>query len=106
MIKNAARFLSVLLAFICLASSAFGVAAISPAEQIPFESYTYWDDIGEERKAVYSRPMYETDILIDALSLGIKPFSTINDVFTDGKRVYILDNAARIVVLNANYELL
>lgn len=106
MIKNAARFLSVLLAFICLASSAFGVAAISPAEQIPFESYTYWDDIGEERKAVYSRPMYETDILIDALSLGIKPFSTINDVFTDGKKVYILDNAARIVVLNANYELL
>ena len=31
-------------------------------------------------------------ILIDALSLGIKPFSTINDVYTDGKKVYILDN--------------
>ena len=90
MIKNAARFLSVLLAFICLASSAFGVAAISPAEQIPFESYTYWNDIGEERKAVYSRPMYETDVLLDALSLGIKPFSTINDVFTDGKKVYTI----------------
>lgn len=104
MFKKAIRLIAVLLAFICLFSCILGVNAAS--NQIPFESYTYWEDIGEERKAVYSRPMYTTDFVIDALSLGIKPLTQINDVVTEKDRIYILDNDSRIIVLDTNYKLL
>lgn len=97
------RFVSVFLVIICLASFTFTASA---ATQVPFESYTYWEDIGTERKAVYSRPMYEVNKVLDALSLGIEPFTTINDVYSDDKNVYILDNNSRIVMLDKQYNLL
>ena len=97
------RFVSVFLVIICLASFTFTASA---ATQVPFESYTYWEDISTERKAVYSRPMYEVDKVLDALSLGIEPFTTINDVYSDDKNVYILDNNSRIVMLDKKYNLL
>lgn len=107
MYKNTLRFVAVLLFVICLASSALSAVAASSSEQIPFESYTYWEDIGDERKAVYSRPMYEADFVLDALSLGVKDFSTINDIYTDdNNKIYILDNASRIIVLDGNYKFL
>ena len=102
MLRKAVRFLAVFLIIVCLASVTFSASA---ATQVPFESYTYWEDISEERKAVYNRPMYETDRVIDALSLGIEPLTIINDVFSDDKNVYILDNASRIVVLDSRYNL-
>ena len=101
MLKKTMRFVSIFLVVICLASFTFTASA---ATQVPFESYTYWEDIGEERKAVYSRPMYEVERVVDAISLGIEPFTTINDVYSDDKNVYILDNASRIVVLDNQYN--
>jgi len=95
-------FISVFLVVLCLAGASFGASA---ATQVPFESYTYWEDIGEERKAVYSRPMYETQMVIDALSLGIEDFTTINDIYSDDKNVFILDNSSRIVILDKKYNL-
>lgn len=103
MLKKMMRFVSVFLVIICLASFTFTASA---ATQVPFESYTYWEDIGTERKAVYSRPMYEVNKVLDALSLGIEPFTTINDVYSDDKNVYILDNNSRIVMLDKQYNLL
>lgn len=102
MFKKSMRFAAVFLAVICLAASLLGVSA---ATQVPFESYTYWEDIGEERKAVYSRPMYETQKVINNLSLGVGAFTTINDVYSDDKNVFILDNASRIVILDNKYNL-
>lgn len=102
MLKNPMRFVAVFLAVLCLATVTFGVSA---ATQVPFESYTYWEDISTERKAVYSRPMYETEMVLDALSLKVQPFTTINDVYSDDKNVYILDNASRIVILDNKYNL-
>ena len=102
MLKKTVRFLAVFLIIACLASVAFSVSA---ATQVPFESYTYWEDISEERKAVYSRPMYQTEKVIDAFTLGIEAFDTINDVYSDAKNLYILDNASRIVVLDKDYNL-
>lgn len=102
MLKKTVRFLAVFLIIACLASMTFGVAA---ATQVPFESYTYWEDISEQRKPVYSRPMYQTDKVIDAFSLGIKAFDTINDVYSDGKNVYILDKMSRIIMLDSDYNL-
>ena len=103
MLKKTVRFLAVFLIIACLASVTFSAAA---ATQVPFESYTYWEDISTERKAVYNRPMYQTKMVIDALSLGIEPLTIINDVFSDDKNVYILDNESRIVMLDSNYNLI
>lgn len=103
MSKKTMRFVSLFLVIICLASFTFTASA---ATQVPFESYTYWEDISEERKAVYSRPMYEVSEVIDAISLGIEPFTTINDVYSDDKNVYILDKTSRIVMLDKQYNLI
>lgn len=102
MLKKTVRFLAVFLIIACLASVGFSASA---ATQVPFESYTYWEGIGEERKAVYSRPMYETDKVLDAYTLGIEPFDTIHDVFSDGNNVFILDKLSRIVILDSDYNL-
>ena len=105
MFKKAMRLICVLLALICLFSSVSGVSAAT-SNQVPFESYTYWEDIGEERKAVYGRPMFETAFVIDSVSLGIKPLTQINDICKGGDKIYILDNTSRIIVLDSNYKLL
>ena len=104
MFKKTMRFVAVLLSLISLATSVLGVSAVS-SNQVPYESYTYWEDISEERKAVYNRPLYDTAFVIDALSLGIDSFTTINDVYSDDSNIYILDNSSRIVVLDNNYKL-
>lgn len=105
MFKKAMRLICVLLALICLFSTVSGVSA-QTANQVPFESYTYWQDIGEERKAVYSRPMYETAFVIDSVSLGIDALTQINDICMGDGKIYILDNTSRIVILDSNYKFL
>lgn len=96
------RFAAVFLIIVCIAVPFFSASA---ANQVPFESYTYWEDVSSERKPVYSRPMYTTEKVIDALSLGIKPFTTINDIYSDDKNVFILDIDSRIVILDSEYNL-
>lgn len=103
MFKKAMRFCCVLLALICLFSAVSGVSAVT-SNQVPFESYTYWQDIGEDRKAVYSRPMYETAVVIDSVSLGIEPLTQINDICMGNGKIYILDNTSRIIILDSNYK--
>lgn len=104
--KNLTRFFAVLLAIMLLVSGTTVVFATENVDQVPYESYTYWTDVTDERKAVYSRPMYETAFVLDALKLGIEDFDIINDVFCDGEKIYILDNSARIVILDSEYKLI
>ena len=73
--------------------------------EVPYESYTYWSNVGEQDKAVYNRPMYSADFDIDASDLGIADFSKINDITFDASgNLYILDKNSRIVVLDAGYN--
>ena len=67
------------LALSLLLASVFSVSAFA---EVPYESYTYWTDVGEESKAVYNRPMYTPEDSIDAQSLGIAPFTQITDITT------------------------
>ncbi|MBE6727836.1 MAG: hypothetical protein E7562_04220 [Ruminococcaceae bacterium] len=99
------RFAAVFLSIICLASCGLTATAYSTTNQIPYESYTYWTDISEERKAVYCRPMYEVSQELNALKIGVKNFDTINDVYSDDKNIYILDKSCRIVILDSEYRL-
>lgn len=81
------------------------VPTISVSAEVPYESYTYWSDVGEENKAVYNRPMYSADFSIDAYTLGIDEFTKINDISVDDEgNLYILDSASRIVVLDKEYK--
>lgn len=80
---------------------------VTMAAEVPFESYTYWSDVGSQDKAVYNRPMYSAEYNIDAISLGIKAFSKINDItFDNGGNLYVLDEQSRIVVLDKNYKVI
>lgn len=83
------------------------VPSITVGAEVPYESYTYWSEVGEQDKAVYNRPMYTADFSIDSLSLGIEEFSKINDISFDAAgNLYILDNNSRIVVLDEKYRVI
>lgn len=74
---------------------------------VPYNSYTYWSDVGEEDKAVGNRQMYGAEALITAKSLGVKDFTDISDIGTDKDgRLYILDSSSRITVTDKNFSLL
>ena len=68
-------------------------SSVVTSAEVPYDSYTYWSDVGSENKAVYNRPMYSAETSIDALSLGIEPLSKINDITVDGNgNLFVLDN--------------
>lgn len=95
------RLLVIITALACLCGACIFVSA----EEVPYESYTYWTGMSDERKAVYNHRMYEPEQLITAKSLEIAEFSKINNICTgnDGS-VYILDAASRIVILDSSYN--
>lgn len=81
------------------------VPTLTVSAEVPYESYTYWSDVGEQNKAVYNRPMYSAEYNIDTAGLGITPFSKIRDITYDNAgNLYILDAASRIVVLDAEHN--
>ena len=83
------------------------IPTVTVNAEVPYESYTYWSDVGELDKAVYNRPMYSADFNINAADLGIADFSKINDITVDKSgNLYILDKDSRVVVLDANYKLI
>lgn len=91
---------TIAIVMLVVATASFTVGA-----EVPYESYTYWSDVGEENKAVYNRPMYSAGYNINSKSLGIKDFSKINDITFDSEsNLYILDNESRIVILDSNYN--
>lgn len=89
----------------CAGRSITAVAATS--QYVPYESYTYWSDIsGSGRKAVCNRPMYETESVMDASTMGVEDFSEMKDICVDEKEyVYLLDKESRIVILDEQYHL-
>ena len=82
------------------------IPTLSVNAEVPYESYTYWSEVGEQDKAVYNRPMYSAEFSIDSDLLGIQKFSKINDItFGNEGNLYILDNNSRIVILDKDYKL-
>ena len=76
------------------------VSVISASAEIPCASYTYWDNIGDERKEVYNRAMYSCDTVLNAEKLGISAFKELNDVCTDSDgRIYLLDSSSIHVII-------
>lgn len=79
------------------------------SEEIPYESYTYWQEFGSDKKtAVYCKPMYTVKTVINADMLGIKAIEEISDICSDEEgNFYILDGkASAIYMLDNEYKLI
>lgn len=99
--KALTRLFAVILAVFMMAGAVVSVSAASPVD-----SYTYWTNVGSQRKAVYNKPMYDYDSIIDVSKLGIERFTQINAMCRDdNNNLYILDEKSRIVVLDNEYNL-
>ena len=105
--KTARFFAMALLLAMLLTVAVIPASAAESPQEIPYESYTYWQGISENsRKAVYNRPMYETGRVLDISAIGKQAVSRLNDVCTDENGfVYLLDDASRIVILDRQYQL-
>ena len=77
--------------------------------EIPYESYTYWQNYGSSAKtAVYCKPMYEVKASITAKSIGVESIEEISDICSDDAgNIYILDNKkSSVYVTDKNYKLI
>lgn len=98
--KALCRLFAVILA-ICLVASA--VTAVSAAA--PTDSYTYWTNVGTQRKAVYGKAMYDVSTTIDVKKLGVEKLSKITSLCVDNdNNLYILDAQSRVVILDNEYN--
>lgn len=85
---------------------ASGLNCLTAFAENPYDSYTYWTDVGSENKAVHNRSMYNASFILDAERIGVPSFNKINDICTDKNgQLYILDSNSRIIVLNPDYTL-
>ena len=77
----------------------------SSDSQVPYESYTYWDDEANS-KAVYTKPLFDSADVYDSYRLGIEDFESLADVTVaqDGFLYLIDSKQSRVVILNNNYE--
>ena len=99
--KALSRLFAVILAICLVAGAVTGVSAAAPTD-----SYTHWIGVTNNGKAVYSKPMYDVDKLIDVTDLGVASFTEITAICKDNDdNIYILDKTSRIVVLDKNYNL-
>lgn len=103
--KMLRRIIAAIVALILAAGMTFSAFAES-TEYVPYESYTYWDDInGMGRKLVFNRPMFNATKVLSAKDLGVEAFTEIVDVCTDNnENVYLLDTSSRIVVLDREFN--
>ena len=112
--KIVRRLAAIVLAAIIVASTML-TAFAETSQYVPYESYTYWEDItGSGRKLVYNRPMYNVQSVIssrDILGDATEKIAELVDVCVDKQgNVYLLDTgkegggAAKIIVLDSEYK--
>ncbi len=100
--KAFSRLFTVLLALCLVFGTAFSVSASAPTD-----AYTYWTNVGTQRKAVYAKSMYDVETTIDVTELGVAQLTQITCICTDPDgNLYILDTSSRVVVLDNEYNLL
>lgn len=102
--KAFSRLFAVILAICLVASAITAVSAVPPTQ-----SYTYWTNVGTQRKAVYSKAMYDVDSVIDMSKLGVQGLheeqTKITSMCKDSdENIYILFSNSRIIVLDKDYN--
>ena len=100
--KAFSRLFAVIMAIFLVATAASAVSAAAPTD-----SYTYWTNVGAQRKAVYSKAMYDVETVVDVTKLGVSRLAQITAMCKDNdENLYILDAESRIVVLDKDYNLI
>ncbi len=100
------RFLISFILGLCLLFS-FTVSA-ADVDEIPYKSYTYWVDYNtNDKTAVFSKPMYEVEKVIDSAAIGTDDKSKLSDVAVFDGKTYILDSgSSKIYVLDSKYKII
>lgn len=75
------------------------------ADEIPYTTYSYWNNVGSEPVEVQTKPIYEVEDIITSSSLNIDEFQSIDDICADENGdLYILDGKnSKIIIINSNY---
>lgn len=92
--------------FIASPLTAYAISG-KTSNQIPYDSYTYWNYSASERKAVYCKPIYKTELVLDYMDMGAeKQLGKITDVVASKSgKLYILDgDMSAIYILNSDYK--
>ena len=91
-------------AFLLIPLLSVSAATALDSPELSYESYTYWQDYaGQEKKAVYCKPMYKPSFSIDYAYLGAIELEEIGDICTDSNgNVYILDSGMGVLYLLDN----
>lgn len=77
------------------------------SNQGPFESYTYWlDSESNEKEATLSKPMYKVSGVIDGASIGMSPFSSVDDICSDeNNNTYLLNGKdSQVLIFDKSYR--
>lgn len=97
--------LTIIICFFSFLTITAEAANDSANSQIPYNSYSYWEDVA--RIPVHTKPIYEVKTVLDYSDMKLaEQFSEITDVFANGNGyIYLLDGgASRLVILNEQYE--
>lgn len=102
-------FLAVISAVILLPQ--LGISAVNEqgasvnSQEIPYSSYTYWEGINAEKKAVYAKPMYDFEKFISSRDIGGSNDSSIKDLAVGQDKIYVLDSGlGKVYVLDTDYH--
>ncbi len=100
------QILALIISLITLSGVVGFAVCAADTPYVPYESYTYWEEIsGEGRKIVKNKPMYTATKTVTARDLGVSEFTELADVCSDKDgNLYLLDSAFRIVVTDKEYH--
>lgn len=98
--KTFSRLFAVILVVCLLTGVTSSVSAATPVD-----SYTYWNGVTGSGKAVYTKPMYDFNALIDPIALGTERLEGITSMCEDDNgNIYILDKESRILIIKKDLE--
>lgn len=89
-------------------SAASQVTTSAGTNEVPYESYSYWEGLGGAAKtSAYTKPVYAVKTVINADLLGLPLLGQIGDICSDGKgNVYLLDSgSSKIYITDSAYQL-
>lgn len=98
------RFISIIITIVIFLSCSVPASA-AQIEDIPYDSYIYWQE-DTSKFLVGNKPMYEATMVITPSDYDIQDFDEPNDItFAPNGDLYVLDgNSSRIVIFDSNFN--
>lgn len=110
--RNFKRLIALVLVIACLFSFAITASAADYTDS-PNDATATWVNSTSKKVMVYSKPMYDTNPLVEASDMkyadgkSIEPFTKLTDIFAINGKIYLLDGGVgRLIILDENYTVL